>query len=96
MVINGIIKIVGDNMIPKEYQFDTFEEFYIKRDNISIWFDTLDTDHRWKYKYYIFSRPRLKGVESDLIDIIYDWLMFQIEDSKLDKAYEIWRFFNES
>ena len=81
-------------MIPENCRFETFGEFYIKRDIISIWYDTIGLDKKFNYKYYIFSRPRRIDMLDDHCDMIWDWLNFNICDEELDKYYELWRFFN--
>jgi len=80
-------------MIPEEYKFCTFGEFYVKRDNISIWYDTLDD--KCKYKYYVYSRPRRTGLEDFYVDAIWNWLNFIISDKEMDRYYDIWRFIND-
>lgn len=82
-------------MIPEQYKFCNFGEFYIKRDNISVWYDTIDKEGKELYYWYLASRPKLKGLEYDAYEVIFDWLRFELSDELLNKYYELWRYFND-
>jgi len=81
-------------MIPEQCRFCNFGEFYVKRDSISVWYDTIKEEQKEIYGWYVASRPKLKGLEYDAYELIWDWLNFNICDEMLDKYYELWRFFN--
>ena len=75
-------------MIPEQYQFSTFTEFYTKRDNISIWYETQPLDKQWCFRYYCYSRVRLEAMRDDDVDCLWNWLNYNMEDKALDHYYK--------
>lgn len=79
--------------IPKEYEFETFREFYLIRHQFKLWFMTLTNPHyKQAIKWYIGSRWRMINPNrQDLFyfnDIVIKYIAEDTTDEEITNIYE--------